>query len=229
MRDLQLQTPQRDQTSANRRSRSTSDLNKIPRKVSKKSLSTAFKAVSEDDSTVLEPLKEFSEVSDDNPFVESAENFIALANPVDTHSSETVAISDLTSPSLSSFSVITSDDHVAVNPADTNGRNRETDFFNEIKSIETELVIKHLREARIQVLKSKDVGPSKKILDAMINIIIEEFYGGLYEENEWLDKLLSRKANMVFLSFMMGIYAILMFWFFYSDDTGFLTTGPTPT
>ncbi|KAI3469269.1 hypothetical protein Pfo_025932 [Paulownia fortunei] len=228
MRDFQLQTPQRDQTSANRRSKSTSDLSKNLRKVAKKSLNPAFKAVSEDDSAVLESLKEFSEVSDDNPFGESAENFISLVSPVDRHSSETVAISDLTSPSLSSSSVITSDKHVAINATGTKCKNPEVDSFKKTESIEAEVVIKHLREARIQVLKSKDVGHSKKLLDALISIIVEEFYGGLYEENEWLDKLLSRKANLVFLSFMMGVYSILMFWFLNSGAKGFLT-GPTPT
>ncbi|PIN19212.1 hypothetical protein CDL12_08105 [Handroanthus impetiginosus] len=73
MRDLQLQTPQRDQNSVNRRLKSTSDLNKNLRKVTKKNLNPAFKAVSEDDSAVLQSLKEFSEVSDENLFAESAE------------------------------------------------------------------------------------------------------------------------------------------------------------
>ncbi|GFQ03212.1 hypothetical protein PHJA_002465000 [Phtheirospermum japonicum] len=232
MKDIQLQTPQRDQTSTNRRSKSTSDLSKNPRKaqVSRKKLSPAFQAASEDESSVLESLKEFPKVSDDNPFVESAENFIALVDPVDTPSSQTAAISDLTSPTLSTFSVITSENHVSFNATDTKCENStEADFFDEIKSIETEVVIKHLREARIRVLKSKDVGSSKKILDALIKIAIEELYGGVHEENEWLDKLLSGKANVVVLSLMMGIYAIFMLWFFNSDAKGFRSTGPTPT
>ncbi|KAL3626617.1 hypothetical protein CASFOL_030166 [Castilleja foliolosa] len=230
MKDIQFQTPQRDQTSANRRSKSTSDLNKNARKVSKKKLSSIFQAASEDDCSVLESLKEFPEVSDDNLFVESAENFIALVDPVDTHSSQTAATSDLTSLNSSPFSVTTSDNHVSVNATGTKCKNStEADFFDEVKSIETEVVIKHLREARIQVLKSKDVVSAKKILDALIKITIEELYGGVHEENGWLDKLLSGKFNMALLSLMMGIYAIFMLWFFNSDANGFHNTGPTPT
>ncbi|KAL6519759.1 hypothetical protein OROMI_032653 [Orobanche minor] len=272
MKDIQVQTPQGDQAIAARRSKSTSDPNKNPRKVLKKKLSPAFKAVSEDDSAVFESLKEFPEVSDDNPFVESAEvlqkkmipafkalpedesavleslddfpvvsndnpfvesaeNFIALMSPLDTPSSEKVDVSDLTSPTLSSFSVITSDDRVIVNATDTEFKIHEADFLDEIKSIETEVVIKHLREARIQVLKSKDVGSSKKILDALINIVIEEYNGGVFglEERKGAKKFLPKNANMIFLSFMMGVYAVLMLWFFSSDAKGFNTTGPTPT
>ncbi|KAL6532529.1 hypothetical protein OROGR_014499 [Orobanche gracilis] len=75
-----------------------------------KKLSPAFKALPEDESAVLESLNEFSVISHDNPFVESAENFIALMDPLDTPSSKKVAISDLTSPTLSSISVITSEE-----------------------------------------------------------------------------------------------------------------------
>ncbi|KAK4425971.1 hypothetical protein Salat_1791100 [Sesamum alatum] len=228
MRDIQLQTPQRDQSSGNRRLKSTSEINKNLRKVTKKSLNPAFKAVSEEDIVVLESLKEFSEVSDDNPFAESAENFIISVNPAEPHSSETVAISDITSPSFSSSSVVTSDAHVTINASHRKGKNPVVDSSRKMEPIEAEVVIKHLREARIQVLNSKDVGPSKKLLDALIDIVIEEFYGGLYDEKEWLDKLLSNKANLVFLSIMLGIFAIIMCGFLHSGTNGYLT-GPTPT
>lgn len=39
----------------------------------RKSLNPLFKAESEDDHSVLEPLKEFAEASDESPFSESAE------------------------------------------------------------------------------------------------------------------------------------------------------------
>ncbi|KAL2229665.1 UNVERIFIED_CONTAM: hypothetical protein Sindi_1560900, partial [Sesamum indicum] len=152
-------------------------------------------------------------------------NFIISVNPVEPHSSETAAISDITSPSLSSSSVVTSDAHVTISAMQNKGKIPVVDSSKKMEPIEAEVVIKHLREARIQVLNSKDVGPSKKLLDALINIIIEEFYGGLYDEKEWLDKFLSNKANLVFLSLMLGIFAIIMCGFLHY---GFLT-GPTPT
>ncbi|EYU26462.1 hypothetical protein ABFS82_02G075000 [Erythranthe guttata] len=217
----EIQTPQRDQSSANRstKSKCSSD----PRKVMKKSLNPAFKAVSEEGFTVTEFLKEFPEVSVNDQFGESAENFIA-AYPVDTDSSKTVAISDLTLPSPSSE--ITSDKHAFTNARDTKLGGAEIESDHKIESYETEVVIKHLREARIQVMKSKDLGPSKKLLDATIKIVIQEFYGGLYEDKEWLDKLASNKGNLVSLIFMMGVFAALVFWFFNSGTKGFVNMLP---
>lgn len=89
-------------------------------------------------------------------------------------------------------------------------------------------MIKHLKEARIQLLKSNDVGPSKKLLEALTKIIIEEIHGGLYEERDWLDKLLSRKSNLVILSFGMAIIVLLMLLFLSLSSPRSLTT-PTPT
>ncbi|KAL7119663.1 hypothetical protein ACP275_02G076200 [Erythranthe tilingii] len=218
----EIQTPQRDyQSSANRstKSKCSSD----PRKVTEKYLNPAFKAVSEDDFTVTEFLKEFPEVSVTDQFGESAVNFIA-AYPVDTDSSKTVAISDLTS--LSPSSEITSDKHILTNARDTKLGDAQIDSDHKIESYEAEVVIKHLREARIQVMKSKDLGPSKKLLDAMIKTVIQEFYGGLYEDKEWLDKLLSSKGNLVSLIFMMGIFSVLVFWFFNSGTKGIVTMSP---
>ncbi|KAL8061256.1 hypothetical protein ABFX02_02G075600 [Erythranthe guttata] len=222
----EIQTPQRDQSSANRstKSKCSSNLSSDPRKAMKKCLNPAFKAVSEEDLTVTEFLKEFPEVSVNDQFGESAENFIA-AYPVDTHSLKTVAISDLTS---SPSSEITSDKHILTNARDTKLEDAEIGSDLKIESYEAEVVIKHLREARIQVMKSKDLGPSKKLLDAMIKTVIQEFYGGLYEENEWLDKLASNKGNLVSLIFMMGVFAVLVFWFFNSGTKGFVTmSSPT--
>ncbi|KAG8370132.1 hypothetical protein BUALT_Bualt14G0085600 [Buddleja alternifolia] len=200
MRDFQLQI--QCQASANRRSKSTSDVNTNLRKITKKSLNPVFKAVSEEGSAVLESPKEISE------------NFVSSVKSVDTPSSETDAISDLSSPSFSSLS-ITSDKHSVTNASDTKHEHPKLDSFKKIESIEAEKVIKYMREARLCVLKSNDVGPSKKLLDALINIIIEEFYGGLSEEKEieWFDKLLSTRANLVFLSFMLGIFVVFIFKF----------------
>ncbi|CAA0829414.1 Unknown protein [Striga hermonthica] len=313
MKDLQLQTPQREPASAIRRPKSATDFSKNLRKASKKKLSPAFKAVSGDESAVLESLKEASEVSDDNPFAESVEaskkkpspafkavsgdesavlkflkevsevsddnpfpesveNFIALMDPMGTPSSNKVDISNLSSPVLSQFSVVTSDNLVTLNASDTKCENSGADSNkeevsdltspvlsqfsvvtsdnlvtlnasdtkcenpgadstpDEIKSVEAELVIKHLMEARIQFLKSKNVGSSKKILEALIKIIIEEFNGVMYEESGWLEKIfLSKKAIMVFCSLVMGIWVVLMFWFFNLQYEQSQFRGPTPT
>ncbi|GER31424.1 pumilio 6 [Striga asiatica] len=272
MKDLQLQTPQREPASAIRRPKSTTDLSKNLRKASKKKLSPAFKAVSGDESAILEPLKEVSEVSDDNPvaasveaskkkpspafkavsgdesavveslmevsevsddnpFPESFENFIVQMDSMNTPSSNKEDISDLTSPVLSQFSVVTSDDLVSLNASDAKWENPGADSTpDEIKSAEAELVIKHLREALIQVTKSKNVGSSQKILKALISIIIEEINGVKYEESGWLKKkFLSKKANIVFYILVMGICVVLMFWFLNLYCEPFHVRGPPPT
>ncbi|KAG8370130.1 hypothetical protein BUALT_Bualt14G0085400 [Buddleja alternifolia] len=68
MRDFQLQTRQRDQASANRGSKSTYDVNRNLRKITKKSLNPVFQAVSEEDSSVSKNSKEISKDFDDNSF-----------------------------------------------------------------------------------------------------------------------------------------------------------------
>ncbi|EYU26461.1 hypothetical protein ABFS82_02G075100 [Erythranthe guttata] len=211
MRDIQ--TPQSDQFSANRptKSKISSDLSTDPFKVMKKSLNPAFKAVSEDDSTVLDFLKELPEVSVNNQFPESAEN-LAAAYPVGgTHSRKPVAISDLNSSPMSSE--ITSDTKLEIN----------SDY--KLASYEVEAVIKHLKEARIRVMESTDLGSSKKLLKAMIENFIEEFDGGRCEDTKWLA---SNKGNLVLLIVMMVISAVLVLWFFSSGTEGFVS-GPLPT
>ncbi|XP_042018789.1 uncharacterized protein LOC121766582 [Salvia splendens] len=221
MRDLQLQIPQRDQHSANRRLRTVSDLNSNLRKTAKKSFNPALKAlseddsailespkefsetakkssnpvlkaISEDDSAVLESPKEFSETSNDSPLAESAENSLASVHPAEPQSSESVDVSDLTSTLSSSSVAPTPSKHVTTGTVST--KKPEVDTFKMGGSVEAELVIKHLREARIQVLKSKDIGPANCIVEALIRITIEEVHGGVHEEDEWLDKLISRRG-----------------------------------
>lgn len=153
------------------------------------------------------------------------QNFFASVHPSERHSLDTVAVSDLTSIALSSVTATPYED-VAFDMA--NNENPEVDCFEIAGSVEAEVVIRHLKEARIQVFKSKDVGPSKKLVEALITIIIEELHGGLYEKNEWLDKLLSRRSSLVFLISVMGILSLLMVWFLeWSSERSF--TGLTPT
>ncbi|KAL3812263.1 hypothetical protein ACJIZ3_013531 [Penstemon smallii] len=224
MRDLPIQTPQRtpqiDHTSANRRSNSTSDAKRNLHKVAKKSLSTEFTAVLEKNSSVSEPAKEVS----DNPFIESAENFITPLNPVETPISKTIYVSDLTP---SSSSTITFDKSVCFDALE-NKCEIPIDSSNNIESIEAEMVIDRLREARIKVMNSTDLSRSKSLLDALINVIIEEFCEGVYEEKDWLDKLLSNKCKMVVLTSVLWILVISVGWFFILRSKG-LHTGPPPT
>lgn len=44
------------------------------------------------------------------------------------------------------------------------------------------MVIKHLRDAKIQVMNSNDLDNSKKLLDALINFVIEELCDSRYDK-----------------------------------------------
>ncbi|KAL2534730.1 Uncharacterized protein Adt_08081 [Abeliophyllum distichum] len=222
MRNLYLQTPQKDHTPANRRSKSVSDHNKNPHKVSKKSLHSLSTEVSENESSAFESPKESIDFS-------ITENSNASTSPGATPSSEIVALSDL-SPSLSSSSsssVITCDKYIAVNDTNTKCENSGVNSLKQIGSVEAEMVIKHLRDARIQVRISNDLD-SKKLLDALINIIIDELGGSRYEEKDWINELVSSNARVIIPSVLLGIFAILVFLLFNSGAKG-VPSGPPPT
>ncbi|KAL2459346.1 uncharacterized protein Fot_54478 [Forsythia ovata] len=233
MRDFHLQTPQRDQIPSNYRSKSNYDFNKKPHKFTRKNLNHVFKAVSEEDPSAFqfpkEAIESVSEVSDHNPFTESAQNYIVIPVATPSSKTETVALSDLTSSSSSSsLSAIMSDKDIANNATKNKCESPEINSVNKVRSIEVDILIKHLKVARVQVMNSSDVNHSKKLLDALINFVIEEFHGGLYEEKDWLDKFVLSKARVVSLSILIGILAVLLFLFSNSGAKG-LHSGLTPT
>ncbi|XP_057775444.1 putative late blight resistance protein homolog R1A-3 [Salvia miltiorrhiza] len=116
-------------------------------------------------------------------------NSLAPVHPAKTQLLESDTVSNLTSTLSSSSVTATPYKHISIETPYTD--KSEMDSLKMGGSVEAEVLIKHLREAKVQVSKSKDVGPSKNVVEALINIIIEEFRGSVYEEDEWLDKLLS--------------------------------------
>ncbi|PWA50352.1 hypothetical protein CTI12_AA473830 [Artemisia annua] len=83
----------------------------------------------------------------------------------------------------------------------------------EMNSFKLEPLVKHLRESMLHVSNSSDLEPQyKKLLDALVKMVIEEFHS-LHEEKNMVVELFSRKAKMVLLSSVMGILAV---------STGFL-------
>ncbi|XP_022867820.1 uncharacterized protein LOC111387491 isoform X3 [Olea europaea var. sylvestris] len=221
MRDFYLQTPQKDNTPSNRRSKSVSDYTKNPHKVSKKSLNSVSTAVSENESSVVESPEKSIDFS-------ISENSIASSSPVDTPSSETVARSDH-SPSLSSSSVITCDKYIAASVSSSKRKNpEEVNSLNKNGSVEAEMVIKHLRDARIQVTNSNDMDRSKKLLEVLISSTIKELGGSPHEEEDWINELVSSNARVVILGVLLGIFAILVFVLINSEAKG-IPSGPPPT
>ncbi|XP_075516042.1 uncharacterized protein LOC142550884 [Primulina tabacum] len=226
MRETQFQTPQKDQITANRRSKITPDLSKKHRK----SLNPAFAAISEE--KVSDFATEFGSHISDVPVVtpvsELSEN--SVVNPVDssvTSTSETIVRSDQ-APASSPKSIITSDEHAASVASVPKCENPELDSIKDILPIEAEIVIKHLTTARIQVMKSEVEYESRKLLEVLLETIIKEFHGGLYKERGLVYQLLTSRANLVFLSFMLGALAVFVFSFLRIGESGH-STRSTPT
>lgn len=81
-------------------------------------------------------------------------------------------------------------------------------------SVELEIVVDILKRNRTQVLNSADVDPqSKKILDALIEIVIEEFYNRPKERDRFAE-LVSIKIQIVLLSFFLWMLAVAVAFFF---------------
>ncbi|GFZ13893.1 hypothetical protein Acr_24g0000830 [Actinidia rufa] len=204
MKGFKLQTPKNDHQEANRKSKSIYDHTKKPQKISKKCLDSVFSLVS--DNVSLESPKDsiefasISEISDDHQLGESAESFITLPSPMLSPSSETVASSNLTPYS----STITSDSHF---------KNSESKDSNDIVAVEAEMV-NHLKQAQIQVMNSASTDlRSKKLLDALINVVIEEF-NILHEEKDQFAEIVAMKTRVVLVSFLLWILVVSVIFLF---------------
>ncbi|KAL3505614.1 hypothetical protein ACH5RR_030996 [Cinchona calisaya] len=206
MRDYNLQTPQKDQSVANRRSKSVSDQHKKAQKIRRKNLNSEFSAFSEEAPKDLIDFTSISELEDENLLAESAENFTASLSPATSLGSDALASSDLTHLS----STTTSDDHkegLALTNQSKIGRSC---------SIEAELVVKHLREAQLQILNARDMDlQSKRVLDALVNLVVEEFIQ-LPEEKDQFNDLVVRKGNFLLMSFFLWILLVSAIFFIFS-------------
>ncbi|KAI8010939.1 hypothetical protein LOK49_LG06G03410 [Camellia lanceoleosa] len=221
MKEYQLQTPKKEhQHSKTRRSKSISEHSKKPHRISQKCLNSVFTSVSED-------LVEFSsilEISEDNQLRESTESFIASPNQVISPSLETFSLSDLTPLS----STITVDKDEVVDVSVGHCRSAKSKKSVDIVSVEAEVVVNHLKQARIQVMNSTSADlQSKKLLNALIEVVIEEF-NALPEEKDRLSELVSMKTRVVFMIFLLWIVAVSMFLHFSSrGQSSFSVPPPT--
>ncbi|CAL5395788.1 unnamed protein product [Camellia sinensis] len=214
MKEYQLQTPKKEhQHSKIRRSKSISEHSKKPHRISQKCLNSVFTSVSED----LVEFSSISEISEDNQLRESAESFIASLNQV-------------ISPSLETFlsSTITVDKDEVVDVSVGHCRSAKSKKSVDIVSVEAEVVVNHLKQARIQVMNSTSADlQSKKLLNALIEVVIEEF-NALPEEKDRLSQLVSMKTRVVFMIFLLWIVAVSMFLHFSSrGQSSFSEPPPT--
>ncbi|XAR49706.1 hypothetical protein NMG60_11032983 [Bertholletia excelsa] len=192
----QFRTPK-----ANHRSKAGFERIKDPQKISKKCLNSAFKSVSEDVSLELRKdsidISSITEISDDNQLVESAESVITTQSHLNSPSPEMVAFSELSTLSLS----ITGNSDEAGDISDGHCIS---------PSVEAEMVMKYLKQARLQVINTTNIDrKSKKILDALIAGVIKELKAFPEDKNQFAE-LVSIKTGVVFLSFFVWLVAVLL-------------------
>ncbi|KAM2963656.1 uncharacterized protein LOC126606818 [Malus sylvestris] len=222
------QTPLKDQ------SRPAKLVTPVPKKkIPKKSLNTVFSAVSEDEpvenfklSVDYTPVSANSNVSVDfTPSsvisdVDFTESLMLMPDPPFSASSETLFQSDL---SLSPEASVNKDG--PGNVSLSTGKSCEFDGSN-FGSVEADIVARFLRQARTQVLNSELDTKSKKILDALVEIVIEELHTSPAERDR-VAELLSAKAYITMACFLFWIIALAV-WVFSSGGRSTFH-GPLPT
>lgn len=100
---------------------------------------------------------------------------------------------------------------------DSNNRSGTTQISDvKFGFVEAEMAVKYLREAQMQVVNATDIDIRyKKLLDAVMNTVIVEFYG-LPEDKDWCNTLVSKKIHLVTLTFLLWIIAVFIGFFFRS-------------
>ncbi|KAI3706884.1 hypothetical protein L6452_24931 [Arctium lappa] len=175
-------------------------------------------------------------VFDEDQSSKSMERYIASLDQFISPSSATLGsventpVSSLSSTRLSSMSTVEmtpSSSQITAEPVTgfvvsviaDGATTEETDSFH------LESLVKHLRNSMSQVLQSTDIDLQyKKLLDALVKVVIEEFYS-LHEERHMVVELFSRKVKIVLLSFGLCI----LLGFILSSDVQSSYYGPPPT
>ncbi|KAI8009628.1 Magnesium transporter MRS2-4 [Camellia lanceoleosa] len=188
-------------------------------KNSQKCLNSVITSVSED----LIEFSSISEIFENNQLRESTE-LHRITESGDFAFIGGVSLSDLTL--LSSTITVDKDEVVVVSVGHC--RSAKSKKSVDIVSVEAEVVVNHLKQARIQVMNSMSADlQSKKLLNALIEVVIEEF-NALPEEKDRLSELVSMKTQVVFMIFVLWIVAVSMFLHFSSrGQSSFNEPPPT--
>ncbi|KAK4349154.1 hypothetical protein RND71_031909 [Anisodus tanguticus] len=81
------------------------------------------------------------------------------------------------------------------------------------------MAVKYLRESQIQVVNATDIDIRyKKLLDAVMNTVVEEFYGLPQDNTDCYNTLVSNKFHLVTLTFLLWIIAVFIRFFFSSGE-----------
>ncbi|XP_015069487.1 uncharacterized protein LOC107014146 [Solanum pennellii] len=221
MREHHLQTPLKEL--GNRRSKSISaDQTKKQIKSTRKNLNSVFESQAAS-SFSQSSIGTSSLFSDDHSLLtESASEDLLI--PETSPSSEAVdPLVDLTPLS----STVTSDKFKECTGSNSrNGIPQISDV--KFGSVEVEMAVKYLREAQVQVVNATDIDIRyKNLLDAVMNTVVEEFYG-LPEDKDCYNAIVSKKLHLVTLTFLLWIIAVFIGFFFHSGENHSFH-GPVPT
>lgn len=150
------------------------------------------------------------------------QSFLQVVNPALSASFESSFF-----PDLSPSSVVTAEneqtDKIPVNFAGSNDLVKGSAC-----SVEAEIAVDFLRRALSQVLQSTDVDhQSKKLLDASMRIIVEDFVA-IPQEQDHIAQLISAKSLVLSLCFFLWII-ILALAFFFGSGAKSSFSGPPPT
>ena len=84
-------------------------------------------------------------------------------------------------------------------------------------SLEVEIVVDFLKRTQSQILNSVEVdSQSKKLLDALLRIIVDEFYAHQPEKTDRIAELVLMTTKIVLLCFLVWIIVMAMTFFFSS-------------
>ncbi|KAK8548855.1 hypothetical protein V6N12_061759 [Hibiscus sabdariffa] len=201
MKEKENKTPRKEHLRssdlANRRS-NDSPAKKTPKKIAGKSLTEAFiSPIADVLPDISEESIDFSSISafSDADFnIETAENLVILSNPLLPTSSEMFTLSETGSASKIS----------------TANRDEQIDF-SKTGLAEAGILVNLLKQARLQALNSVDMeNKSKKVLDALIEFTIKEFYT-LPREIDKLPELVCTNVYVRFLRFLLTVVAVGLF------------------
>lgn len=138
---------------------------------------------------------------------------------------EEVALNDL-SPLMS---VVTREEDEPNSLSVFNSRFAESKGNDDIVAVEADMVVNHLRLARTKLMNSTDIDvSSRKLLDALIKTVIEE-YDGLYEEKDQFAELVMMKWRVVFVCVLLWILVVSVIFLFRSCGGRSSFNGPLPT
>lgn len=216
MREHHLQTPLKDL--GNRRSKSIStDLTKKPLKATRKNLNSVF----ESQAAAAASFSESSSAISDDPNLlidSSAEDLLLI--PETSPSSETVDQTPLSSTVISDKFKECTGSNIRCGIS----------LISDVKFgfVEAEMAVKYLREAQMQVVNATDIDIRyKKLLDALMNTVVEEFYG-LPDDKDWYNNIVSKKFHLVTLTFLLWVIAVFIGFFFrLGENNSFYGTLPT--